>query len=134
MVIHGVGKNNSVAASSLSYRQLHYIDEMAEMYLAADLLIARSGAVTCAEATALSRFSLFIPLPIGNGEQAFNAQELVSEGRAELIEQRNFSAQWLESNLARLLERSAARPESGDASKIDAVDKILAIIERAAKK
>ena len=134
MVIHGVGKNNSVAASSQSYRQLHYIDEMAEMYLAADLLIARSGAVTCTEATALSRFSLFIPLPIGNGEQAFNAQELVSEGRAELIEQRNFSAQWLESNLARLLERSAARPESGDASKIDAVDKILAIIERAAKK
>jgi UDP-N-acetylglucosamine--N-acetylmuramyl-(pentapeptide) pyrophosphoryl-undecaprenol N-acetylglucosamine transferase len=134
MVIHGVGKNNSVAASSENYQQIHYIDEMAEMYLAADLLISRSGAVTCAEATALSRYSLFIPLPIGNGEQAFNAQELVTDGRAELIDQQNFSVQWLESNLARLLERSAAQPESGDASRMDAVDKILSMIERAAKK
>ena len=134
VVIHGVGKNNSVAASSLGYKQLHYIDEMAQMYLAADLLISRSGAVTCAEATALSRYSLFIPLPIGNGEQAFNAEELVTQGRAELISQRDFSAQWLESNLHRLLERSQAQPESGDVSRVDAVDKILAIIERAAKK
>lgn len=133
-VIHGVGKNNPVAEPSERYRQLHYIDEMADMYLAADLLISRSGAVTCAEAMALSRFSLFIPLPIGNGEQAFNAQELISQGRAELLSQRNFSTQWLKSNLPRLLERSAAQSESGDASRVDAVDKILAIMERAAKK
>lgn len=133
VVIHGVGKNNSANASSQSYRQLHYIDEMAQMYLAADLLISRSGAVTCAEAAALSRYSLFIPLPIGNGEQAFNAEELVSAGRAELVEQKDFTAHWLTGNLLRLLERSAARPESGDGARVDAVDKILAIIERAAK-
>lgn len=134
MVIHGVGKNNSVASSCDGYKQLHYIDEMAEMYLAADLLISRSGAVTCAEAAALSRYSLFIPLPIGNGEQAFNAQELVAQGRAELVKQGDFTTQWLESNVARLLERSRVQPESGDASRIAAVDKILAIMERAAKK
>lgn len=134
VVIHGVGKNNSVAASSERYKQLHYIDEMADMYLAADLLISRGGAVTCAEASALSRFSLFIPLPIGNGEQAFNAQELVAQGKAELIEQRDFSTQWLGTNLSRLLEKSAAQPVTGDASRVDAVDKILAIIEKAVKK
>ena len=103
------------------------------MYLAADLLISRSGAVTCAEAAALSKYSLFIPLPIGNGEQALNAQGLVESGRAELLEQRNFSEQWLEVNLERLMSRSAARPESGDASAAGAVDKIVEIIEKAAE-
>ena len=107
---------------------------MATLYLAADVLISRSGAVTCAEAAALAKFSLFIPLPIGNGEQALNAQELVSAGRAEILEQRNFSAPWLELNLSRLLQISASRPESGDASRADAVDKIIAIIERAVKR
>ena len=133
-VIHGVGKNNPLPTASDTYKPLNYIDEMAEIYLAADLLISRSGAVTCAEAAALSKFSLFIPLPIGNGEQALNAQELVSAGRAEIIEQRNFDVQWLEQNISRLLGRSAAQSESGDASRADAVDKIVAIIERAVKR
>lgn len=133
-VIHGVGKNNSLPAASDTYKPLNYIDEMAEIYLAADLLISRSGAVTCAEAAALAKFSLFIPLPIGNGEQALNAQELVSAGRAEIIPQRNFNVQWLEQNISRLLGRSAAQSESGDAAGANAVDKIVAIIERAVKR
>lgn len=133
-VIHGVGKNNLVKEATSSYKPVNYIQEMATLYLAADVLISRSGAVTCAEAAALAKFSLFIPLPIGNGEQALNAQELVSAGRAEILEQRNFNAQWLELNLSRLLQISASRPESGDASRADAVDKIIAIIERAVKR
>jgi UDP-N-acetylglucosamine--N-acetylmuramyl-(pentapeptide) pyrophosphoryl-undecaprenol N-acetylglucosamine transferase len=134
LLIHGIGKNNPLPAATDSYKPLNYIDEMAQMYLASDLLISRSGAVTCAEAAALSKYSLFIPLPIGNGEQALNAQSLISAGRAELLEQRVFSTEWISENLPRLLERSAAQPESGDASSANAVDKILEIIERAAKR
>jgi UDP-N-acetylglucosamine--N-acetylmuramyl-(pentapeptide) pyrophosphoryl-undecaprenol N-acetylglucosamine transferase len=134
VVIHGVGKNNPVSASSDFYKPLNYIDEMAELYLGADLLISRSGAVTCAEAHALSKYSLFIPLPIGNGEQALNAQSLISVGRAELLDQRNFSKEWLSKNIARLLDRSASQSESGDASTAAAVDKIVDIIERAAQR
>jgi UDP-N-acetylglucosamine--N-acetylmuramyl-(pentapeptide) pyrophosphoryl-undecaprenol N-acetylglucosamine transferase len=133
VVIHGIGKNNPLPIATESYKPLNYINEMAQMYLASDLLISRSGAVTCAEAAALSKYSLFIPLPIGNGEQALNAQELISAGRAELLEQRDFSTEWIKENLPRLLERSEAQPESGDASSAKAVDKILEIIERAAK-
>ncbi len=107
---------------------------MAECYLAADLLIGRSGAVTCAEAQALARYSLFIPLPIGNGEQALNAASLVEAGRAETLEQRKFSSHWLEANLARLLERSSTRSPEGDASGAEAVDKIVKMIERATGK
>lgn len=133
VVIHGVGKNNVPGEATDSYKSLNYIDQMADLYLAADLLIARSGAVTCAEAAALAKYSLFIPLPIGNGEQALNAQSLVNSGRAEILEQRDFTAEWLEKNLARILKKSAEQSESGDASAAAAVDRIIEIIERAVR-
>lgn len=130
-VIHGIGKKNLLPEPGPYYRPLPYIEDMADCYLAADLLISRSGAVTCAEATALSRYSLFIPLPIGNGEQALNAQSLIEAERAELIEQASFTSQWLEANITRLLALASTRPLVGDNSGITAVDKIVAMMERA---
>jgi UDP-N-acetylglucosamine--N-acetylmuramyl-(pentapeptide) pyrophosphoryl-undecaprenol N-acetylglucosamine transferase len=133
-ILHGVGKNNLVPNQNSSYCALTYIEDMAECYLAADLLIGRSGAVTCAEAQALARYSLFIPLPIGNGEQALNAATLVEAGRAEILDQSKFNSQWLEANLARLLQQSSTRSPEGDASGARAVDKIVKMIERATGK
>jgi UDP-N-acetylglucosamine--N-acetylmuramyl-(pentapeptide) pyrophosphoryl-undecaprenol N-acetylglucosamine transferase len=133
-LLHGVGKNNPIPEQSSAYCALSYIDDMAECYLAADLLIGRSGAVTCAEAQALARYSLFIPLPIGNGEQALNAATLVKAGRAEILEQSKFTPQWLEANLESLLQKSSTRSPEGDASGAHAVDKIVKMIERAAGK
>lgn len=131
-VLHGVGRNNSTPASTANYCALSYIDEMAECYLAADLLIARSGAVTCAEAAALAKFSLFIPLPVGNGEQALNAATLVGEGRAEICLQSDFTPEWLEANIKRLIEKSRDASGVGNASGAKAADKIVKILERAA--
>jgi UDP-N-acetylglucosamine--N-acetylmuramyl-(pentapeptide) pyrophosphoryl-undecaprenol N-acetylglucosamine transferase len=133
-ILHGVGKNNAIPASSNSYRALSYIEEMAQCYLAADLVISRSGAVTCAEAQALARYSLFIPLPIGNGEQALNASALVKAGRAEVINQSEFTAHWLASHLQSLLQKSSDQPVEGDPSGAEAADKIVKMIERAAGK
>lgn len=131
-ILHGVGKNNVLQEESDSYKPLSYIDEMADCYLAADILIARSGAVTCAEAAALARYSLFIPLPIGNGEQSLNAASLVAAGRAEVIEQSHFTSQWLIENLPALLEKTSVVSEVGSDAGVHSVDKITAIIERAA--
>lgn len=131
-ILHGVGKNNAVPESTSHYRALSYIDDMALCYLAADLLISRSGAVTCAEATALVKYSLFIPLPIGNGEQSLNARSLVQSGRAQIIEQSSFTPEWLDAHISQLLEESASRPDEADAGGAGAVDKIVKIIERAA--
>jgi UDP-N-acetylglucosamine--N-acetylmuramyl-(pentapeptide) pyrophosphoryl-undecaprenol N-acetylglucosamine transferase len=129
-VLHGVGKNNPLPESSSHYRAVNYIDEMALSYLAADLLIGRSGAVTCAEAAALVKYALFIPLPIGNGEQALNAATLVGAGRAQIVDQKRFTPEWIAENIAALIEESKQRPDEGDASGAEAVDKIVHIIER----
>jgi UDP-N-acetylglucosamine--N-acetylmuramyl-(pentapeptide) pyrophosphoryl-undecaprenol N-acetylglucosamine transferase len=131
-ILHGVGKNNALPESTSDYRALNYIEDMALCYLAADLLISRSGAVTCAEARALVRFSLFIPLPVGNGEQSLNALSLVQSGRAQIIEQSAFTPEWLDTNISNLLQESASRPDEADTSGAGAVDKIVRMIERAA--
>jgi UDP-N-acetylglucosamine--N-acetylmuramyl-(pentapeptide) pyrophosphoryl-undecaprenol N-acetylglucosamine transferase len=130
-ILHGVGKNNEIQASTSSYKSLGYIDDMATCYLAADLLIARSGAVTCAEAAALSKYSLFIPLPIGNGEQELNADSLVKAGRAEVIPQSEFTVQWLKENIERLLKKSSEQSSEVKVEGRTAADKIVKIIERA---
>jgi UDP-N-acetylglucosamine--N-acetylmuramyl-(pentapeptide) pyrophosphoryl-undecaprenol N-acetylglucosamine transferase len=133
-IIHGVGKNNPVSVDNTHYVALPYIEEMALHYLAADIVISRSGAVTCAEFSALGRFALFIPLPVGNGEQALNAAELVSQSRAEIISQREFTPEWLLSNISRLLEMSSHSNHAGDTAGIKAADKIVEMIREAAGK
>jgi UDP-N-acetylglucosamine--N-acetylmuramyl-(pentapeptide) pyrophosphoryl-undecaprenol N-acetylglucosamine transferase len=129
-VIHGVGRNNPLPERDSSYLALDYITEMADLYLASDILIARSGAVTCAEVEALARFALFIPLPIGNGEQALNAAPLVAKTRAKLINQSDFNSNWLSANLSALLEQSRNAPIAGDDHAIDAADRIAAMVEK----
>ena len=74
------------------YRQLEYVDGMETVYAAADLLLARSGAATVCEVAAVGVPAVFVPLPIGNGEQALNAAGLVEAGGALIVEDRTFSA------------------------------------------
>ena len=130
-VLHGVGAKNETPTSTDTYRALSYISDMATAYLAADLIISRSGAVTCAEVNTLGRYALFIPLPVGNGEQELNAADLVASGRAELITQREFTSGWLNTHLARLLTSSASAPVEGSRTDIDAASKMVSLIEAA---
>lgn len=133
-LIHGVGRNNPVPTMSNHYVALSYIDEMALHYLAADVVISRSGAVTCAEVSALGRFALFIPLPVGNGEQALNAEQLVAQHRAEIQNQREFTPEWLCANISRLLQKSAELDTAGDITGSDAADKIVEMVIEAVSK
>lgn len=133
-VIHGVGRGNELPSSDESYQALPYIDEMAKLYLASDLVIARSGAVTCAEFAALGRFALFIPLPIGNGEQALNAAQLVASHRAVVISQGVFTRTWMKANITELLAESSKLQVEGDLTSLAAADNIAGMILRAAGK
>lgn len=133
-IVHGVGAKNALPESDASYRALSYIDQMARLYLAADLIISRSGAVSCAEIAALGKFALFIPLPVGNGEQALNASSLESSGRAEVLPQSEFTIAWLESHIDQLIAKSAALSPAGSPDALDAADTIVSMAIDAAGK
>ena len=102
---------------------------MATAYLAADLVISRSGAVTCSEFEALGKFALFIPLAIGNGEQLPNAQHLANLGRARVISQKEFTSQWLLANIDSLLSSSKARSAQVSTVNSTAHEKITALMQ-----
>jgi len=132
-VLHSVGKLNALPQATGGYKPVAYVDAMADAYLAADLIIGRSGAVTCSEFRALGRYALFVPLPIGNGEQFVNAASLVADNRAEIISQKDFTADFLHSQMAGLLAKSANAPIAGNGADMHAAEKIVALTEFAMK-
>jgi len=128
-IVHSVGAANDLPASDDTYISFSYIEDMANAYLASDLVIARSGAITCSEVSALGKYALFIPLPIGNGEQSVNADHLVEMGRARVLEQSSFTASWLLDNIDTMLaisDQLSDLPHFGD---LEAAAKIVALAE-----
>jgi UDP-N-acetylglucosamine--N-acetylmuramyl-(pentapeptide) pyrophosphoryl-undecaprenol N-acetylglucosamine transferase len=129
-VLHSIGKENVLPEPRANYRPVAYIEDMASALLAADLVISRSGAIATSEFAALGKYALFVPLPIGNGEQALNADELVKSHRAEIIKQSDFTADWLRKNLDRLINNSNKVSESALGTSLNAADQIAECIGR----
>ncbi|GMA40044.1 UDP-N-acetylglucosamine--N-acetylmuramyl-(pentapeptide) pyrophosphoryl-undecaprenol N-acetylglucosamine transferase [Mobilicoccus caccae] len=69
-----------------AYVVREYADRMELAYAAADLVVARSGANTVCELTAVGLPAVYVPLPIGNGEQRVNATDVVGAGGGLLID------------------------------------------------
>jgi UDP-N-acetylglucosamine--N-acetylmuramyl-(pentapeptide) pyrophosphoryl-undecaprenol N-acetylglucosamine transferase len=107
-IIHAVGNKNELPKAQAGYLPLAYIDDMASAYAASDLVISRSGASTVVETGVLGIYSLYVPLPIGNGEQAHNAQVVVRCGGGEIITNQEFTGDWLRSNISRLMQSAVA--------------------------
>lgn len=107
--LHITGRGKSVhdadgkPLAAPGYRQVEYVDGMETVYAAADLLLARAGAATVCEVAAVGVPAVFVPLPIGNGEQALNARGLVDAGGALTVEDSAFTADWLRENIIPLL-------------------------------
>ena len=132
-LLHAVGKANQLPNTDLNYKPVPYIEDMATAYLAADLIIARSGAVTCSEVNALGKYALFIPLPIGNGEQKVNARLVTEQSRGELLDQGAFTPEWIANHLDRLLKNSDMASPAGNGSDLLATEKLAALMEEALK-
>jgi UDP-N-acetylglucosamine--N-acetylmuramyl-(pentapeptide) pyrophosphoryl-undecaprenol N-acetylglucosamine transferase len=128
-VMHSLGRKNALPTAQSGYQPHSYIADMATAYLAADVVISRSGAVTCSEFEALGKFALFIPLAIGNGEQLPNAEHLANLGRARVISQKEFTSQWLLANIDSLLSSSKARGAQVSTVNSTAHEKITALMQ-----
>ena len=123
-IIHAVGINNPLPAAQTNYQPMHYFHDMAAIYGSADLLITRSGAVTCSELAALGKFSVLIPLPHGNGEQIDNAQSLVAQGSALMVSNDEFTSTWLRENLSGAVQKASQNKQSSDPTNLHAADRI----------
>jgi UDP-N-acetylglucosamine--N-acetylmuramyl-(pentapeptide) pyrophosphoryl-undecaprenol N-acetylglucosamine transferase len=86
-VLHAVGPKNvgPGTAAIPGYHPVGYLDRMDLAYAAADLVLSRSGAMTCAELAAVGLPAIYVPFPIGNGEQRLNALPVVRAGGGVLV-------------------------------------------------
>jgi len=115
-VLHstGAGKADAVRAAVAGvpgaerYHVREYLDDMENALAVADLLVGRSGAGTVCEVAALGIPAVYVPLPIGNGEQRLNAADVVAAGGGLLVEDRDLDAAWVGSHVRALLEADAA--------------------------
>jgi UDP-N-acetylglucosamine--N-acetylmuramyl-(pentapeptide) pyrophosphoryl-undecaprenol N-acetylglucosamine transferase len=76
-----------------------YMDRMDLAYAAADMVLCRAGAMTCAELTAVGLPAAFVPLPIGNGEQRLNAEPIVAAGGGLMIDNASLTPEWIRDTL-----------------------------------
>lgn len=89
-VLHAHGPKNSLelrtpVPGDPPYVAVPYLDRMDLAYSAADLAICRSGAMTVAEVSAVGLPAIYVPLPIGNGEQRLNALPVVNAGGGMVV-------------------------------------------------
>jgi UDP-N-acetylglucosamine--N-acetylmuramyl-(pentapeptide) pyrophosphoryl-undecaprenol N-acetylglucosamine transferase len=98
-----------------THHVLAYVDRMELAYAAADLAVCRAGAMTCAELAAVGLPAVYVPLPIGNGEQALNARPVVDAGGGLLVDDAAFDAARVRSQVLPLV-RDAARLETMSAA------------------
>ena len=138
--ITGAGKQARDEGGELvtapGYYQTEYVDGMENVYAACDLLVARSGAATVSEVAAVGCPAVFVPLPIGNGEQALNASELIDAGAALMVRDADLTADWLAQNVLPLVhdaDRLRAMSEAArNQGHRDAAERMADLIAQAA--
>lgn len=129
-IVHAVGQSNVLPPTTENYKPVPYFEDLPQAYCAADLVICRSGAVTCHELMAIGSYALLVPLAIGNGEQRFNGEPLVSSGAATMVSNREFTSTWLAGHLLRLIAagKKFNSIEHSSGVPLDAVNKIGELI------
>jgi len=118
---HQSGRDRSEAVikgyseSNVKAKVTDFIDNMAEAYQWADVLICRAGAMTVAECCAAAKPALLVPYPFSAGDhQIKNAQVMVDAGAGVMVMNKKISSMLMQNALIELLESKQKLIEMGD--------------------
>ena len=121
-VLHVVGPQNvvDVGEGEPPYVVVPFVEQMQYAYAAADFVVCRSGAMTCAELGAVGLPAVYVPLPLRGGEQRLNAEPIAAAGGAVIVDNERFTADWVRRELVplvsdadRVAKMAAAAARSG---------------------
>jgi UDP-N-acetylglucosamine--N-acetylmuramyl-(pentapeptide) pyrophosphoryl-undecaprenol N-acetylglucosamine transferase len=103
-VLHITGDKSEVSDPGVEhYTMIAYCDRMDLALAAADFAVARAGAATVSEFSALGLPAVYVPYPVGNGEQRFNAADVVGAGGGVLVDDAAFLPAWVTAELLPML-------------------------------
>ncbi|MGJ0624530.1 undecaprenyldiphospho-muramoylpentapeptide beta-N-acetylglucosaminyltransferase [Xenorhabdus bovienii] len=117
------------------FKVTEFIDDMAQAYAWADIVVCRSGALTVSEVSAAGLPAIFVPFQHKDRQQYWNALPLEKAGAAKILEQPQFTAeavvdlltQWQRPQLLEMAEKARSvaivnATERVAAALIDAVE------------
>jgi UDP-N-acetylglucosamine--N-acetylmuramyl-(pentapeptide) pyrophosphoryl-undecaprenol N-acetylglucosamine transferase len=140
-VLHLSGRGKQVTpdrqtGDQVQYVVREYLDRMDLAYASADAVVCRAGAGTVCEVTALGLPAVYVPLPIGNGEQRLNAQPVVDAGGGLLVADSACTPTWVSQELIPLLTDPARLATMGTAAAAfgirDGDERLADLVEQAA--
>ena len=120
------------------YHVVDYIDAMGDALAAADVVVARAGATSIAEITAVGRAAVLVPYPYATDDhQTLNARTLAEAGAADLVADADLDGPALGEAVLRLIaepERVArmARASAALAAR-DATERLVRLVGEAAR-
>jgi UDP-N-acetylglucosamine--N-acetylmuramyl-(pentapeptide) pyrophosphoryl-undecaprenol N-acetylglucosamine transferase len=124
------------AAAGVQAELTPFIEDTAQAYAQADLIVCRAGASTVTEIAAVGAAAVFVPFPSAvDDHQTTNAKFLVDAGGGWLVQQRELSPEWLAQLLqntgrAELIEKAVAAKRM---QKTDATSQVVAACEELAR-
>jgi UDP-N-acetylglucosamine--N-acetylmuramyl-(pentapeptide) pyrophosphoryl-undecaprenol N-acetylglucosamine transferase len=121
-VIHIVGERSDLPElSTKSMSRLKYCDRMDLAMAAADFAVSRAGASTVSEFAALGLPAIYVPYPIGNGEQKHNVKHLLLAGAARLVADEDFTSSYIRDEVIPLVSSTKVLRKMSAASKRESI-------------
>ena len=128
---HQTGKNNATAVekcylaikTEANIEIVEFIEDMAESYQWADLVICRAGAMTVSELAASAMPSILVPFPYAvDDHQTQNALFLANAGAAKLLQQSDLTATTLFEAITSLSDKELLKEMSKRAKEVAVLD------------
>jgi len=143
-VVHQTGERDynavrvAYARREFKAEVLPFIENMAERFAQADLIVCRSGAITVAEVSASGRAAIFIPFGAStDAHQTRNAAAMQDAGAARLLPQDELTPERLTTEIFSLLDQPRRMEEMEDRGRLlarpRAVEDIVDLIEGMAR-
>ena len=143
-IVHQTGERDYNAVRvAYARREFHaevlpFIENMAERFAQADLIVCRSGAITVAEVSASGRAAIFIPFGAStDAHQTRNAAAMQDAGAARLLPQDELTPERLTNEVFSLLDQPRRIEEMEDRArslaKPRAIEDIVDLLESVAR-
>lgn len=128
--------SGALQSPSRDYRMHEYISAMGEAIAASDIVVARAGATSIAEITAIGRAAVLVPYPYATDDhQTLNARAVSAGGAAIVVPDDQLDGEALEDAVRGLVRNRAKRETMAAASaalgRRDAAARVVELIRSA---
>lgn len=110
-----------------------FVEDMAQAYAQADLIICRAGALTVTEVATAGVAAIFVPLPSAvDDHQTQNAKYLADTGAAKICPQASMTPDYLQQLLQPLMDRQVLKQmaiQARECAQVNATQRVVDLIQ-----